>query len=336
MRSSTRRCISVVAMGLAGVWTLGCNTKEGGSATDSVVPPAVSSPTETASADDRVFVLPETDDHALIDSQAAPSRGASGGASFATFALAGSPDDDADGERVSFGIADATGFPTDDVTSAGTEVAVDGRVFHWVGEGENQRVYVGPSPEGITLSMATLNVDEATAVLVLTTAEASGAGGVEFDGRVVPDGWLDTGSSTTLLQFYAGATGSSTPPGGTRDLYGDPARASTPSWDDINQGFGTTLSNWPVAGTDPESEARFNLDGEVEVEIQRGDGSFTTGFVSPTDSEFIEFVVWQDGASWLALSRPVGQRVDALADLVAAVREANPTEIERLTSLREE
>lgn len=192
------------------------------------------------------------------------------------------------------------------------------------------------APGDITLSMATLNVDEATAVLVLTAAEASGANGVVFDGRVVPDGWVDTGTSTTLLQFYAGATGSSTPPGGTRDLYGDPARAATPSWDDINQGFGRTLSTWPVSGTDPESEARYNLDGEVEIEVQRGDGSFTTGFASPTTSEFIEFVVWQDGASWLALSRPVGQGDDALVDLVAAVREANPIEIEQLTSLREE
>lgn len=184
--------------------------------------------------------------------------------------------------------------------------------------------------------MSTLNIDEAVAVRLLAAAETSGDGGVVFDGRVVPDGWVDTGTSTTLLQFLAGATGSSTPAGGSRDLYGDPASAATPSWDDINTGFGMTLSTWPVTGTDPESEARYNLDDEVEIEIQRADGAITTGFASPADSEFFEFVVWQDGISWVALSRPVGDGGTALANLATRIREANPIEVEQLTSLRAE
>ena len=251
-------------------------------------------------------------------------------------ALAGSPDDDAEGDRVSFGITDAAGLPTDDVTSEGAEIAVGGRTFHWLAEGENQRIYVGPSAEGATLAMATLNVDEATAVGVLREAETTVAGGVSFGGRVVPDGWVDIGTSTTLLQFVAGASGSSTPIDGTRDLYGDPARAATPSWDDVNGGFGVTLSTWPVSGTDPEAEARYNLDGELEIEIQRADGSTTTGFASPADSDFTESVVWQDGTFWLALSRPTGESSDSLADLAVAVREADASEVEQLMSLRQE
>ena len=97
-----------------------------------------------------------------------------------------------------------------------------------------------------------------------------------------------------------------------------------------------TLSTWPVSGTDPESEARYNLDGEVEIEVERGDGSITTGFASPADSEFLEFVVWQDGVSWLALSRPVGDWSYALADLARTVREANTDEVEQLTTLQAE
>lgn len=98
--------------------------------------------------------------------------------------------------------------------------------------------------------MSTLNVDEADAVLLLTAAETSGDTGLIFDGQAVPDGWVDTGTSTSLLPFVAG---SSTPIDGTRDLYGNPARAATPSWDDINAGFGVMLSTWPVSGNDPDS-----------------------------------------------------------------------------------
>ena len=161
-------------------------------------------------AGDRVFVLPETNDLVLLDSQAESSELPIGGTIFETFALAGSPHDDADGKRISFGITDATDPRSDDVTSAGTEITVDGRSFHWVSEGEDQRAYVGPSLDGTPLFMATLNVDEASAVAVLTAAEASGDGGVVFDGHDAASGWVDTGTSTTLLQFVAGATGSST------------------------------------------------------------------------------------------------------------------------------
>jgi hypothetical protein len=117
-----------------------------------------------------------------------------------------------------------------------------------------------------------------------------------FDEIPVPVGWVDTGTSTTLLQFLAGATGSTTPIGGTRTLYGDATKAENPSWDDIKNGFGVTLATWPVSGTDPDAEARYNLDGEVDVQIRLADGSSTIGFASGPDSEFVEFVVWQDGS----------------------------------------
>lgn len=337
MRWSVRRPISATATGLIGVATFGCGSDDSTAATESVALPPGSSPIEPSSeAEVRVFVLDATDELALVDSQTGSLERPNGGPVFATFALTGSPDDDAEGERVSFGITDAIGLPTDDVTSAGAEIAVDGRTFHWLAEGENQRIYVGPGAAGATLAMATLNVDEATAVDVLRGAEATGAGRVSFGGGVVPDGWVDTGTSTTLQQFVAGATGSSTPIAGTRDLYGDPENAAAPSWDDINSGFGVTLSTWPVSGTDPEAEARYNLDGELTIEIHRADGSTMTGFASPADSEFTEFVVWQDGTFWLALSRPTGEPGDALADLASAVREANASEIEQLMALRQE
>lgn len=330
-----------MALMLLGVMAFGCGADDSSPATSSVSrpsePSSVSEPTEPVVAlDIGLFVLPETDDLALLDSQAALSERPNDGPTFSTFAFAGSPDDNDDGPRVGFGIADATGVPVDDVTSEGDEIAIASRSFHRTSEGENQRTYVGPTPEGTTVAMATLNVDEAAAVRLLTDAEMTVDGGVVFGDRAVPDGWVDIGTSTTQLQFIAGATGSSTPIGGTRDLYGDPASAVTPSWDDINSGFGVTLSTWPVTGTDPESEARYNLAGEADIEIRRADGSITIGFASPSDSEFIEFVVWQDGTSWLALSRPAGNQVNALADLAATVRQADRAEIEQLTLLREE
>lgn len=331
------RSFAAVALALFGGVTLGCGTDDAVPESDSGAPASASQPTEAVfEQDDRVFVLPATEQLALLDSQAATSEPPNDGPVLATFALDGSPDDEADGPRVVFGLADATGFPTDDVTSVGRKVAVGDRIFRWVSEGEHQRTYVGSSPKGATLALATLNVDEAAAVLLLADAEASGDGGVVFAGQVVPDGWVDTGSSTALQQFLAAATGSSTPIDGTRDLYGDPAAVSTPSWDDIAGGFGVTLSTWPVSGTDPESEARYHLEAEVEIEVRRGDGTSTTGFASPIDSEFFEYVVWQNAASWLALSRPVGDWREVLVDLVTTVREANPDEVEQLLSLRRE
>ena len=112
------------------------------------------------------------------------------------------------------------------------------------------------------------------------------------------------------MQFVAGATGSSAPVSGMRSLYGDPAAVEDPSWDDIIAVDGVTLSTWPATSRDPANEARYSLDSEIEVEVQRADGSFTTGFASAPNNEFIEYVVWQDGETWLALlARDHGQHL---------------------------
>jgi len=50
-----------------------------------------------------------------------------------------------------------------------------------------------------------LNVDETDAVELLAGAELID-GAVRFAGDSAPDGWLDTGNSTTLLQFVAGSS----------------------------------------------------------------------------------------------------------------------------------
>ncbi|MCP4961706.1 MAG: hypothetical protein GY925_20870 [Actinomycetia bacterium] len=293
----------------------------------------VSAAPETAMPDGRRFVLPETESLTLIDAQVAEPQDNTQGHIVKRFAQAGSPHDDGEGERVSIAVWDATGIPTDDVVANGVEVKVDNRSFLWVPESEDQRMYLGPTPLGSMIVMATLNLDEATAVHLLAAAELSGTD-VLFDGQPTPDGWIDTGTFTTLTQFFAGATGSSSPPEGNRALYAEKG-ASVPArtWDDPDGGIGLTLASWPVTGTDPDNEARYNLDGEVEVEVLRDDGSTTIGFSSPADSEFFEFVVWQDGAVWLALSRPASGSAAGLIDLAATIREANADEVEHLDSL---
>ena len=75
------------------------------------------------------------------------------------------------------------------------------------------------------------------------------------------------------------------------------------------------------------------MNGEIEVEVQRADGTTTTGFASSPDSEFVEFVVWHDGATWLALSRAVTGNLTTLIDLAATVRPARNDEIARLDVL---
>ncbi len=247
-----------------------------------------------------------------------------------TFSPQESPDDDGQ-PREGIGVFDASAPRFDDVRARATEIDVAGRTFWRLSEAENQRIYVGPTVSGATIGVMTLNVDEAVAVALLGTAEWSD-GEVSFSGEQVPVGWVATGTTRSVLQFFAGATGSSTPDGGTRSLYADPA-AAIPSWENLGGGSSVVFSAWPVQGHDPPSEARHSMDGEIDVEVRRADGTTTIGFASPADSEFFEFVVWQDGASWLALSRQeTGDRTE-LIDLAATVRPASEEGRVRLDAL---
>jgi hypothetical protein len=276
------------------------------------------------------FVLPESDTFALLDAEAAGPGPAF--VSQGSFALAGSADDDLDGPRVMLEVFNGASVPTDDLIAEGTTVDVAGRPFLWSSDGENQRIYVGPTASGQTIVMITLNVEESAAVDLLRVAELTD-GDVVFDGQPIPDGWVDTGTSTAVPSFLAGATGTSAPLGGTRSLYGDPNVVESPTWDNVEVGFGLTLATWPVRSADPNSEARYSLDGEVEVEVRRADGSTTVGFASAADTEFFEFVVWQENASWLALSRPKSAGPEELIKLAATVRVATPEEQTRLELL---
>jgi len=272
------------------------------------------------------FVL-SGDSRSLLDSEVgAPPEGLLNGSAFAPV---GSPDDDVDGARVGVVLFDPDGQPMDDDRFTRTDIDVDGRQFWWISDAENTRIYVGPTESGQPIGMITLNVDEPVAVDLLSSAmwrEDRAA----FDGEFVADGWVDIGTTLSVMQFLAGATGSSAPISGTRSLYGDPSAVEDPSWDDIVAVDGVTLSTWPATSRDPANEARYSLDSEVEVEVQRADGSFTTGFVSAPNSEFIEYVVWQDGAIWLALSRSITADFSDLIELASTVRIADPDETTQL------
>lgn len=287
-----------------------------------------SDPTVQAS---RRFVMAESDSMSLLDVEIGGPKDAAL-VTGSAFSREGSADDDGAGPREGFLIVEATAAPVDELRSRGDEIDVAGRTFWWISEGENQRAYAGSTPAGATFWLATLNVDEATAVELLASAEWSNDE-VTFEGQRRPDGWVHTGNAITIGQFLAGATGSSAPVDGSRALYGDPTGVDNPTFDNIDELFGVTLATWPVTSDDPTNQARYSLDGEVEVEVRRADGSTTTGFSSPPDSEFFEFVVWQDGSSWLALSRPPSGDVTALIELAATVRGASPDEVAQLDAL---
>jgi len=224
---------------------------------------------------------------------------------------------------------DPNGQPMDDDRFARTDIDVDGRPFWWISDAENTRIYVGPTESGQPIGMITLSVDEPVAVDLLSSATWREDQPV-FDGEFVPDGWVDTGTTLSLLQFVAGASGSSAPISGTRSLYGDPAAVEDPSWDDIIAVDGVTLSTWPATSRDPANEARYSLDSEIEVEVQRADGSLITGFASRPNSEFIEYVVWQDGETWLALSRAITADISDLIEVAGTVRIADADETTQL------
>ena len=272
------------------------------------------------------FVLPGNS-RSLLDSEVgAPPAGLLNGFAFAPV---GSPDDDVDGARVGAVLFDPNGQPMDDNRFARTDIDVDGRPFWWISDAENTRIYAGPTESGQPIGMITLNVDEPVAVDLLSSAtwrEDRAA----FDGEFVPDGWVDIGTTLSVMQFVAGATGSNPPMSGMRSLYGDPAAVEDPSWDDIIAVDGVTLSTWIVTSRDPANEARYSLDSEIEVEVQRADGSFATGFASAPNNEFIEYVVWQDGETWLALSRAITADISDLIELASTVRIADADETTQL------
>jgi len=275
------------------------------------------------------FVLPGTS-MSLLDSEVgAPPTGLLNGA---VFSPVGSPDDDADGARVSVVLFDPNAEPMEDDRFTRTDIDVDGRPFWWISDAENTRIYVGPTGSGRPIGMITLNVDEPVAVDLLSSATWR-EDQATFDGEFVPNGWVDTGSTFSVMQFVAGLSGSSAPISGMRSLYGDPAAVEDPSWDDIVAVNGVTLSTWPATSRDPANEARYSLDNEIEMEVQRADESFTTGFASAPNSEFIEYVVWQDGQNWLALSRSITADISDLVELVSTVRIADTDETTQLRDM---
>lgn len=305
----------------------------GGCASRNESTSVVSSPVPTADITVEAvsrYVLAESASLSLLDAQVAGAPDPALLAGWA-FSAQGSPDDDEEPQQGLLWF-DAAGAPFEEVRAQGTEIDAGGRTFWWLTEGENQRIYAGPTVAGATVGLVTLNVDEQTAVELLATAEWSD-GAVSFNGERVPMGWVETGSARSVGQFLAGATGSSTPVDGTRSLYGDPASTPTPSLENFTYGSSIVLATWPIQGQDPVSEARYSLDDEIEVEVRRADGTTTTGFATPPDSEFVEFVVWQDGGTWLALSRAVTGDVTALIDLAATVKPASNNEIARLDAL---
>lgn len=160
-------------------------------------------------------MLPEWRSLSLIDAQVAGAPDPALLAGWA-FAVQGSPDDD-EQPREGVLLFEASGVPFKELRAQGTVIDVAGRTFRWLSEGENQRIYAGPSATGATIGMITLNVDEGTAVELLSTAEWSD-GAVSFDGTRVPTGWVETGSARSVGQFVAGGTGSSTPTDGARLL----------------------------------------------------------------------------------------------------------------------
>lgn len=321
-----RELLASIGLGLSAVGMVGCGSA---SNSTSVVSSPVSTAVVTVGAVSR-FVLPGSASMSLLDAQVA---GAPDPELLAGFALSaeGSPDDDEQPQEGML-LLDASGAPFEEMRARGAEIDVAGRTFWWLSEGENQRIYAGPTTAGATIGMITLNVDEGTALQLLATAEWSN-GEVFFDGERVPAGWVETGSARSVGQFLAGATGSSTPTDGTRSLYGDPVATPTPTLENFTYGSSVVLATWPVQGQDPVSEARYSLDDEIEVEVRRHDGTTTTGFATPPDSEFVEFVVWHDGATWLALSRAVTGDLTMLIDLAATVRPASVDEIARLDAL---
>ncbi len=327
-------CASV-GLGVFLVVAGGCSS--GGESTSLAASPTTTSIVQAVSR----FVIPESASTSLIDVQIAEASEPGILAGW-TFSPKESPDDDGE-PREGIVVFDASAPRFDDLRARATEIDVAGRTFWRSSEGENQRVYVGPTASGATIGVITSNVEEAVVVALLGTAEWSD-GQVSFSGEQVPVGWVATGNIRSVLQFLAGATGSSTPDGGTRSLYANPA-APIPSWENVGGGsigvFSTVpvqghdgssnvvFSAWPVQGRDALSEAHHSMDGEIEVEIRRADGTSTIGFASPADSEFFEFVVWQDGASWLALSRQLTGHID----LAATVRPASEEERVRLDAL---
>jgi hypothetical protein len=311
-----------------GLVVIGIDGCAGGTDSTSVASPPVPTGHITVEAAPR-YVLAESPSMSLLDAQVAGPADPDLLAGWA-FAAQGSPDDDEE-PRPGLLFFDAAGAMFEAVQAQGTEIDAGGRTFWWLTEAENQRIYAGPTATGATIGMITLNVEEQASTDLLATAEWSD-GQVSFYGERVPPGWIETGSAQSVGRFLAGATGTSTPPDGTRSLYGDPAETPAPNLGDFTN-TSVVLATWPIQGQDPVSEARYSLDDEVEVEVRRADGTTTTGFASPPESEFFEFVVWQDGASWLALSRPTTGDVTALIDLAAAVRPASKDEIARLDVL---
>jgi hypothetical protein len=99
LRGSNRR-IAAAGMVMLAVFAVSCAED----ASPSMV--SVTASTAGEAPQDRVVVLPETDEQSVLDSRRAPLDSQNAGPRLFTFALAGSPDDDADGPRVMVGVAD--------------------------------------------------------------------------------------------------------------------------------------------------------------------------------------------------------------------------------------
>jgi hypothetical protein len=90
-----------------------------------------------------------------------------------------------------------------------------------------------------------------------------------------------------------------------------------------------TLATWAVSAPDPSVEARYSLSGEQERVVEIG-GVATT--VYSGSGEFVDFVVWNDAAQWIALSSP-SRRADELIAFAQHVRRADPAEVVTINAL---
>ncbi|MEM1333790.1 MAG: hypothetical protein AAGG08_10055 [Actinomycetota bacterium] len=275
------------------------------------------------------FVLPSTPVIAAVERGTVSDPGP---VVLSIFHKEGSPDDDGEAVRAGFAIGDATGVPAEEFETDGNVVVVDGREFRWTEEGEGQRAYVGPTHNGGTVVLATLNLTEDDIEAMLSQATVSD-GGVSFDGQPVPSGFLDGGTSTSQLNFFRGATGGMAPTGGFRARFGAPHPTSESPWEHVPGDGAVTLSAWPVASSDPLNAARYNLDGERETTITLSDGTVATAFTSQPGDEFIEYVVWPQGSTWLSLARASTGQLDELVEQAGTVRSATPDEAEALDAL---
>lgn len=239
-------------------------------------------------------------------------------ASSRSFAPVASPHDDVDGPRVGIVVLAIAADEVAPVDTRSVQVDVDGRSMS-VTDDENSLVVEASTPDGVRFGLAGLNVAEADLLALAADVIWTGER-FSFTEGDVPAGWIDIGNTLSSMSFFPAASGSSTPVGGARLTYGDAELDTTR----------VTLTTWPIRGPDPVAEARYALDGEVELPIDVG-GIGTTAFTGGGGG-FFNFVIWNDGIQWMALSSPT-RGIDELVSLVPSVRPATEQESAEILAL---